>query len=343
MLAKDGKDKQVDAECSASAKKKTDNEAGDGKKALREKTTRDKTAKAVTKGTAKATEKIFLSESLLLGRRLGVDFVLLVSARLPAIDALKVRGLRNKVLVATPSEKNAARCEEKGIKAITIPAYTFDRFEKVKVALAAGVSSGLLLKGMQVLCIVGQSHGQNLDTCLLAKIGEHSEEHAVLGMLHSGTDISSQVLETVLNLALSVGYEGFEGAPVGTIFVVGDATAVLEKSKQLTLNPFQGYSEDEKNILNPKVRDAIKNFCILDGAFVIREDGVVLAAGRYLRASEDNEVELPLGLGTRHAAAMAITKASKSIAFVISKTTGSVRIYKGGELAAELRQSHRRT
>ncbi|RKH39355.1 hypothetical protein D7V93_40350, partial [Corallococcus llansteffanensis] len=30
-----------------------------------------------------------------------------------------------------------------------------------------------------------------------------------------------------------------------------------------------------------KSRDAIKNFSVLDGAFVIREDGVVLSAGRY--------------------------------------------------------------
>jgi len=336
MLAKESTGKQGAAESSAGSKQKADSGAGEGKKPAREKTTRDKAA-------GKAAEKNFLSESLLLGRRLGVDFILLVSARLPAFEALTARGLRKKVIVATPSEKNAALCEQKGLQAIIIPAYAFDRFEKVKVALAAGVSSGLLLKGMQVLCITGQSHGQHLDTCLLAKIGEHSEEHAVLGMLHSGTEISSQVLEAVLSLALSVGYEGFEGSPVGTIFVVGDATAVLEKSKQLTLNPFQGYSEDEKNILNPKVRDAIKNFCILDGAFVIREDGVVLAAGRYLRAPEDLELDLPLGLGTRHAAAMAITKVSKSIAFVISKTTGSVRVYKNGELAAELRQAHRRT
>ncbi|RME22833.1 MAG: hypothetical protein D6806_12330 [Deltaproteobacteria bacterium] len=251
--------------------------------------------------------------------------------------------MRKKLIVATPSEKSAALCEEKGFSAYTIPAYAFDRFEKLKVALAAGVSSGRLLKGQRVLCITGQHDGRDPDTCMLVKIGEHSEEHAVLGMLHAGTGISSQVLEAVLNLALSVGFEGFEGTPVGTIFVVGDSTVVMEKSKQLTLNPFQGYSEDERNILNPKVRDAIKNFCILDGAFIIREDGVVLAAGRYLKVPEGLELDLPLGLGTRHAAAMAITKMSKSIAFVISKTTGSVRIYKGGELAAELRQTHRRS
>jgi len=141
---------------------------------------------------------------------------------------------------------------------------------------------------------------------------------------------------------MSVGFEGIEGDPVGTIFVVGDSTAVMEKSKQLTLNPFQGYSEEEKNILDPAIREAIKNFCLLDGAFIIREDGVVLAAGRYLRAPEDLELELPLGLGTRNAAAMAISKVTKGIAFVVSKTTGAMRIYKDGNLATELKPPRRR-
>ncbi len=59
-----------------------------------------------------------------------------------------------------------------------------------------------------------------MDTCLYTKIGDHSEEQAALGVLHAGEHFSSQVLEAILNIALSVGYEGFEGSPVGTIFVV---------------------------------------------------------------------------------------------------------------------------
>jgi diadenylate cyclase len=117
----------------------------------------------------------------------------------------------------------------------------------------------------------------------------------------------------------------------------------MEKSKQLTLNPFQGYSEEERNVLDPAIRDAIKNFCLLDGAIIIREDGVLLAAGRYLRPPEDLELELPLGLGTRNASAMAITQVTEALSFVISKTTGTVRIYKNGKLAVELKQPRRRS
>jgi diadenylate cyclase len=289
-----------------------------------------------------AGARSFLAESLALARRLEVDQILVVTEAAVSMEVLGGRQVKKKIIVATSSEKFMALCEEKGIRAERIPAYAFDRFEKIKVAIAGCTSKGLLEQGMRVLCLAGQAGSAQLDTALLVKIGEHSDDHAVIGMLHSGTGISPQVLEAVLNVALTIGFEGFEGQPVGTILVVGDTTAVMEKSRQLTLNPFQGYSEDEKNILDPRVRDAIRSFCMLDGAFIIREDGVVLAAGRYLRVPEGVELQLPLGLGTRHAAAMYVTKASNSVAFVVSKTTGSVRIYKKGELAAELRQPRRR-
>ena len=287
-------------------------------------------------------DRSFLSEALATARRLDVDHVLFICDTSPPIEQLKHRALKKKVIIASTSEKIGAHCEEEGFRCEIIPAYAFDRFEKIKVALATCVSAGLLSEGMRVLCLAGQAGSPEIDTSLYTKIGEKSEESVALGVLHAGAEFSPQVLEAVLNISLQVGYEGFEGAPVGTIFVVGNSTAVMEKSKQLTLNPLQGYSEDERNILDPSVRDAIKNYCVLDGAFVIREDGVVLAAGRYLRAPDDEEIVLPLGLGTRNAAAMAISQVSNAIAFVVSKTTGTVRIYKEGKLAVELKQPRRR-
>ncbi|MBN2496435.1 MAG: diadenylate cyclase [Deltaproteobacteria bacterium] len=235
------------------------------------------------------------------------------------------------------------RAEELGLNFESIPAYAFERFDKINIALAACASSGKLSDGQRVLCLVGAPGREEIDTCMLARVGQKTAEQSALAAVLAGSEYNPQLLDAVLQISLSVGFEGIEGDPVGTIFVVGDSTAVMEKSKQLTLNPFQGYSEGEKNILDPKIRDAIKNFCLLDGAFIIREDGVLLAAGRYLRAPEDLELDLPLGLGTRNAAAMAVTKFTKAIAFVISKTTGTVRIYKEGDLRAELKQPRRRT
>ncbi len=146
----------------------------------------------------------------------------------------------------------------------------------------------------------------------------------------------------MIQIALQIGQEGFEGHPIGTILCVGDHNAVMEKSRQLTINPFQGLSEAERNVLDPRIREAIKNFSVLDGAFIMREDGVVLAAGRYLSANDEG-VKIPLGLGARHAAAASITASTKCIALVVSQTSGAVRLFKEGSIVLELHQTARRT
>lgn len=288
-------------------------------------------------------ERSFHKEALALARRLDSDYLVFICDENTPLNELVHRTMKKKIIVASASERQRVMAEELGLAFETIPAYAFERFEKINIALGACVTSGKLQDGMKVLCMVGAANSPELDTCMMAQVGQKNEDQAALAALLSGGEYSTQVLEAVLHIALSVGFEGIEGDPVGTIFVVGDSVSVMEKSKQLTLNPFQGYSEDEKNILDPKIRDAVKNFCLLDGAFIIREDGVIMAAGRYLRAPEDLELDLPLGLGTRNAAAMAITKVTKAISFVISKTTGTVRIYKDGELKADLKQPRRRT
>jgi DNA integrity scanning protein DisA with diadenylate cyclase activity len=90
----------------------------------------------------------------------------------------------------------------------------------------------------------------------------------------------------------------------------------------------------------------VKNFAVLDGAFVIREDGVVLAAGRYLQvsaAADRKGIELPLGLGARHAAAAAITVETHAISITVSQSSGTVRVFKDGEPVLELQQVARRS
>ncbi|RMD66009.1 hypothetical protein D6833_02055, partial [Candidatus Parcubacteria bacterium] len=153
--------------------------------------------------------------------------------------------------------------------------------------------------------------------------------------------IPSQVFEAVLNLAVELASQGREGKPVGTIFVVGDHEKVLQFSRQTIFNPFHGYPEEERNILNPQLRETLKEFSALDGAFVIREDGVVLCAGRYLNVALAPNVDLPQGLGSRHAAAAGITSVSEAVAIVISESTGDVRVFKNGVIFLEIEKPPR--
>ena len=172
--------------------------------------------------------------------------------------------------------------------------------------------------------------------------GDDRADRVAIEGVKLGDQFNSQVVDALIQLALQIGQEGFEGHPIGTIITIGDHNSVLEKSRQMTINPFQGLSEVERNVLDPKIREAIKNFSVLDGAFVIREDGVVLSAGRYLSAADEG-MKIPLGLGARHAAAAGITSSTRCVALVVSQTSGAVRLFKNGGILLELHQTARRT
>ena len=86
------------------------------------------------------------------------------------------------------------------------------------------------------------------------------------------------------------------------------------------------------------LKETIREFATIDGAFVIREDGVILASGRHLKASTEDE-ELPQGLGARHRAAAGITALTHAIAIVISESTGGVRIFSQGKMFMEIEKA----
>ena len=77
-------------------------------------------------------------------------------------------------------------------------------------------------------------------------------------------------------------------------------------------------------------------------AFVVREDGVIVSAGRHLAAALDAD-KMPMGLGSRHAAAAGITEATNALAIVVSESTGDVRIFKNGSVFMEIERAKTRT
>ncbi len=84
----------------------------------------------------------------------------------------------------------------------------------------------------------------------------------------------------------------------------------------------------------------IKEYSAMDGAFLIKGNGVIVSAGTYLRPGVAGD-DLPQGLGARHAAAAGITASTKSIAITVSQSTGAVRIWRGGKLITEIERAQR--
>lgn len=144
---------------------------------------------------------------------------------------------------------------------------------------------------------------------------------------HSG---NPEVIRAVLTIAYQISVEGREGKHVGTAFIVGDSDAVLQRSRQLILNPVSGHPREELSIANPAMTEYFKELAQLDGAFVISDDGVVEAAGRYISIDTSN-VRVQRGLGTRHVSVAAITSVTNALGIVVSESGGGIRIYVKGK------------
>ncbi len=257
-------------------------------------------------------------------------------------EALLKRGLRKKLLAAVSNQAQHDALEEARQAVVLLPEYELGWQDKFRLAMVSAVGRGYLELGDQVVGLVARRPRVYPDTLLVTKV-ERDVAGAAGVAEPRESSIPATVLQPILELALELGFEGWEGHAVGTIFAIGDSPRVMESSRQIALNPFQGYSESERNLADPAVREALRNFATLEGAFVVREDGVVLAAGRYLELEPHEDVDLPLGLGARHMAAALVTKDTSAIAVVVSQASGKVRVFKEGRVVLELTPSHRRT
>ncbi len=147
-------------------------------------------------------------------------------------------------------------------------------------------------------------------------------------------EVDRRVLEQTVSLAVEIAREGREGRKIGTLFVVGDSGEVIKRSKPLILDPLHGHPEESKQIENPDMRETIKELAQLDGAFLVSNAGVVLSAARYIDAASDN-LDLPLGLGSRHVAGASISRQTRAVAVVVSESS-MVRMFDDGELVSEI-------
>ena len=219
---------------------------------------------------------------------------------------------------------------------VSVPDITMTRSGQIKVAMLVAAAESLIRMGDRIICLTGIDGSGTIDTIIVLDLGIELEMFAESTADPLPPDVTPAVFERLLTLASDLGLEGREGRPVGTVFVVGDSTRVLSQSHQLVINPFHGYPEAERNILDPRLEETIKEFSAIDGAFIIRGDGVILSAGRYLASQGKLDEPLPQGLGTRHEAAAAITVTTSAIALCISQSTGTISIFKRGHLITDI-------
>ena len=148
------------------------------------------------------------------------------------------------------------------------------------------------------------------------------------------TEYDPEVLESLIGLSVEIAREGREGRRVGTLFTLGDEDAVLSRSRPLILDPMLGHPESSRRIADLNLRGTIKELAQLDGAFVVSQRGVVLSACRYLDAVA-TQLDVPLGLGSRHIAAANMSAVTNAVGIVVSESS-VVRVFCHGHLVAEI-------
>lgn len=306
---------------------------GDGKKSVEKVGTKGKKTKTV------AWTELMLKQAASIASKVKADAILVhLETTEDILPFLKVEGKKFKVIVVTKNELSLEKAASLKCNTIIVPDVYLTRDGYLKFGFLAGISKGILFKGDILVCVGGQIEKGYMDTIMILKVGDESEILSFAEESPFPKNIKPDIFESLLTLVMEMAYEGREGRPIGTTFILGDHEKVLQYSRQLVFNPFQGHPEDVLHITKPEVRETLKEFSSIDGAFIIRDDGVALAAGRYLNAAHHGE-PMPQGLGARHSSAAAITGVTDSVALVISESTGKVSIFKGGRIVTTIEKT----
>jgi diadenylate cyclase len=207
--------------------------------------------------------------------------------------------------------------------------------ERMNTALLKAVSADQLQPGAHVVALYNgiatlEDAPEPVDSLSIIHLGEHLERMTAQDLRVLGNAAPIEILRAVVDLATEIGREGREGQPIGTVLVVGDTRKVLSLSRFQNFNPFRGYTRAERDVRRRDVREQIKEIAKLDGAILISRDGIAEAACLHLNARLEGVI-LRKGFGSRHMAAAAISKQTSAVAFAVSQSSGSVRVFQKGD------------
>ncbi len=280
---------------------------------------------------------VLLESARQLVHELPADAVLLLTETELDWDAVLERLSGCRLLVAAQDGAlNQKLKEHPQLSVLDIDPGPTPTQERMSLALLEAVAREKLRTGAHVVALYNGIEAEagkpeHIYSLSVIHLGEHLERLSAQDLRRLDTQVPLETLRAVVDLATEIGREGREGHPVGTLFVVGDTRKVLSMARPINFNPFRGYSEAERDIRDPRVREQIKDIAQLEGALIIRRDGIAVAACMYLDVTAEG-ITLSKGLGTRHWAAAAISRKTTAVAIAVSQSSGSVRIFQNGQV-----------
>jgi len=276
-----------------------------------------------------------------LSESVSADAVLLLLEGRADWQRLRKLAGERELLLAADNAEQLEGAKEAGLEGVVLDMANAPVYERLTQAVLESVADDLLTPGATVVALYSGFQAESIDSVSVINLGDHLDRLTGRDLRQLETRVPLDTLKIVVDLAVEIGREGREGQPIGTMFVVGDTRKVLGASRPVGFDPVKGYNRNERSLVDPKVREGIKEIAQLDGAILVSADGTVTAACRYVDSSAA-DVTLSKGLGARHWAAAAISRATKAVAVTVSQSNGTVRIFQNGEVVLRIQPFHRR-
>ncbi|MEM9186040.1 MAG: DNA integrity scanning protein DisA nucleotide-binding domain protein [Planctomycetota bacterium] len=243
---------------------------------------------------------------------------------------------KHTLLLAADSEEVLAGAEEGDFDTIVLGMPDQPVYERLTEALLDAVAEEHVAPGASVVAAYSSFEAGVIDSLSLIRLDEHLGRLTVRDLRQLGAKVPVDTLRLVVDLAVAIGREGREGKRVGTLFVVGDHRKVLDHCKTMTFDPMKGYPAAERRLSDAKVREGVKEIALMDGAFVVSSSGTVVAASQHVAAPSKDDISLSKGLGARHWAAAQVSAATNAVAIAVSESSGTVRVFKDGDVALRI-------
>lgn len=264
-------------------------------------------------------------ENLLMLTERPLDFAFIKERLAPKVS----------LIVASSEEDVVAAATADDVEVVALSHEPQGRQAQLTQAIVDSLADEYLPAHGRLFALYPNFEKDGLDTLSIISLTEQLTKLTSRDLQRLETQVPLDVLRRVIDLAVEIGREGREAKKVGTIFVVGDHRRVLELSHEQIHDPFRGYTKKERGIRSSRVRESIKELSQIDGAFVVANDGSVVAAGRILNPGP-GEITLSTGLGARHVAAAGISKSTKAVAIAVSESTGTVRVFQDGKVVLRI-------
>ncbi len=268
-----------------------------------------------------------------VARAAKVDVILYVTEDGSLYEFLRNFGKGPRLVAASSNQKTCQNLIKAGTEAVQVPPRVQNNRRQAQVAISVAQKEGKIVEGQLVACAVGNptsAHAKG-DLIMILDLVSKAVEVSLKNLVKSGSGIRPLVLEAALEVACKIGKAAQRGKRVGAILTIGQSDRILESSRQLILNPFHGHPEKHRMLTNPDVHDMVVELAKLDGAFVVRGDGLLLTGATFL-APGPSSISVPAGLGARHVAAASATANTSAVAVVVSATDGLVRVFTGGKM-----------